>query len=556
MIKRIAKTFGYVPAPKRGNRKLRARFDSAGTDDETRRHWARADSLAADAAANPAVRAILRVRGRHEQFNNAYVFGPLHTLGNDIIGIGPSLQMLTPNETVNQAVEEKFNDWAEASGLAETLRLMRRTRAAAGEVLLVMVRNPGIDNPVKLGLKLIEGDQLATPMRPIDRSNRVDGIEFDADDNPVWYHVLKRHPGATNIVNLSPLDFDRVPAVNVVHFFRPERPGQRRGIPEITPALNLHASRRGYRQAVLAAAKRLAELGAIFLKTEGDGDTEDVPDPFETLEVEHGVMTALPPGTEPFQAKAEQPATTYAEFDDRIISEQARPLNMPYGIAAGNSSKYNFASVKFDAQVFDRSNDIDREEMARLILRPIFRRWAIMATAIPNYLPRRATQVYLPTSHDPLFQPRYRWHWRDREHVDPSKASNAQAKQLGNHTTTLSDEYATKRKDWRVQIDQAGREHEALTAADIAWIDPAFAPQIVEVLEQVPRIGVEAAVEILTLMKVARPKAKRLAELAKQAKPKSVSPQVSGNGQVSDDDDDDLPASVRKRVNGNGVVPR
>ena len=33
------------------------------------------------------------------------------------------------------------------------------------------------------------------------------------------------------------LDYDRVPAASMIHYFRMERPGQSRGIPEITPAL-------------------------------------------------------------------------------------------------------------------------------------------------------------------------------------------------------------------------------------------------------------------------------------------------------------------------------
>ncbi len=35
---------------------------------------------------------------------------------------------------------------------------------------------------------------------------------------------------------------------------------------------------------------------------------------------------------------AEQPATTYAEFKREILNEIARCLNMPFNVAAGNSS--------------------------------------------------------------------------------------------------------------------------------------------------------------------------------------------------------------------------
>ncbi|HOF17398.1 MAG TPA: hypothetical protein PK082_00685, partial [Phycisphaerae bacterium] len=45
-------------------KKVRAKFDSAQTTPDNRRHWANADGLAADAAANPEVRRILRNRSR------------------------------------------------------------------------------------------------------------------------------------------------------------------------------------------------------------------------------------------------------------------------------------------------------------------------------------------------------------------------------------------------------------------------------------------------------------------------------------------------------------
>jgi hypothetical protein len=41
-------------------RPVHARFDSALTTDDNRRHWMMADGLSADAAANPGVRFILR----------------------------------------------------------------------------------------------------------------------------------------------------------------------------------------------------------------------------------------------------------------------------------------------------------------------------------------------------------------------------------------------------------------------------------------------------------------------------------------------------------------
>ena len=67
-----------------------------------------------------------------------------------------------------------------------------------------------------------------------------DGIECDEDGEVVAYRILKRDPG-DNRSYAAPLNPDRIPAKNVLHWFVPDRPGQLRGIPDITPALPLFA---------------------------------------------------------------------------------------------------------------------------------------------------------------------------------------------------------------------------------------------------------------------------------------------------------------------------
>ncbi len=177
--------------------RVRGRYDAAATTDENRRHWANADLLSADAAANPRVRSILRSRARYEVANNSYARGIVSTLANDCIGTGPRLQMLTDDDGTNRVVEQEFMRWADSVSLAEKLRTMRMARSESGEVFAMLVANPRVDSPVKLDLRLIEADQVTTPqlLRQFGTAYAVDGIVFDPYGNPVEYHVLKSHPG-------------------------------------------------------------------------------------------------------------------------------------------------------------------------------------------------------------------------------------------------------------------------------------------------------------------------------------------------------------------------
>ena len=113
----------------RPRRVVLARYDAAATTEENRRHWSNADHLSANAANKPTVRRILRARARYEVANNSYARGIVLTLANDVVGTGPRLQMLTGDDAANRAIEQAFDQWAEAIRLPEKLRTLRMARA-------------------------------------------------------------------------------------------------------------------------------------------------------------------------------------------------------------------------------------------------------------------------------------------------------------------------------------------------------------------------------------------------------------------------------------------
>jgi lambda family phage portal protein len=445
--------------------RVRGRYDAAATNEENRRHWANADLLSPDAANNPRVRSILRSRARYEVANNSYARGIVLTLANDCIGTGPRLQMLTDDDAANRVIEQEFMQWADSVGLAEKLRTMRMSRAESGEVFAMLVTNPRIDSPVKLDLRLIEADQVTTPqlLRQTGEMISVDGIIFDPYWNPVEYHVLKTHPG-DNIQRFS-LDYDRVPASSVVHYFRADRPGQSRGIPEITPALPLFAQLRRYTLAVLAAAETAADFAAVlFTDAPANGEADPV-EPMDLVELERRMATVLPGGWKLSQIQAEQPATTYGEFKREILNEIARCLNLPYNIAAGNSSGYNYASGRLDHQTYYKSIRVDQDHLGLVVLDRVLWAWLDEAILISELLPMwMRTAAFRDLTHQ--------WFWDGQEHVDPAKEANAQATRLVNHTTTLAYEYARQGRDWESELRQRAKEVALMNTLGLTMAQP------------------------------------------------------------------------------------
>ncbi len=433
-------------AGSRSARFVRAKYDSALTSDNNRRHWAYADGLSANAANSPEVRRILRNRARYEVANNSYARGIVLTLANDVIGTGPRLQMLTEDPEANRRIEQAFHQWAKSIRLAEKLRTLRMAQIQDGEAFAILISNPQLPTAIELDLRLIEAEQVTTPDLQWTDSRATDGIVFDNAGNPVEYHVLKQHPGEGRGVNR---EADRVPADSVLHLYRTDRPGQRRGIPEITPALPLFAMLRDYSLATLDAAKAAAYYSGIIYTDAPPNGESDAVEPLDPIELDRNTLLTMPGGWKMSQLKAEQPTGTYAEFKHEILNEIARCLNMPFNVAAGNSSSYNYASGRLDHQTYFKSLRIDQSRVEISILDRILVAWFDEAVLIGGLLPTGQGLI----AHWP-----HQWFWDGHEHVDPAKEANAQATRLTSLTTTLADEYARRGQDWETQLRQRAKE--------------------------------------------------------------------------------------------------
>jgi len=439
-------------------RELRARrgyiygsYDAAQSTERDAAHWAWADLLSADAANSKSVRETLRKRARYEVANNSYAKGIVLTLANYCVGTGPRLQMLTEDERTNREVEELFGEWAQEVGLAEKLLLMRMARTTDGEAFALLRDNKTLTHDIKLDVQLIEADQVTTPHVVLDQP--VDGIVLDEYDQPKTYHILSKHPGGSEGLELKKNDVD---ARQVIHWFRADRPGQHRGIPEITPALPLFAQLRRYTLAVIEAAETAADLAGV-LHTEAPADEQEyAPQPLDTIEIQRGMLMTLPDGWDMRQMQAQQPTTSYKEFKREILTEIARCLNMPYNIAACDSSTYNYASGRLDHQTFFRSIRIDQAFMARAVLDRILNQWLTELASLSSGLASLSSGLALMLSGRRL--PRHQWFWDGMEHVDPVKEAKAQEMRLKNHTTTLAHEYAREGKDWEAELRQRARE--------------------------------------------------------------------------------------------------
>lgn len=106
------------------------------------------------------------------------------------------------------------------------------------------------------------------------------------------------------------------------------------------------------------------------------------------VDMDRGTWLTMPYGWKVGQIQAEQPTTMYGDYTSKVLNEIARPPNMPFNIASGNSASYNYASGRLDHQSFFKAIRIDQAHIADIVLDQVFRGWLSEAVLIEGLLPQ------------------------------------------------------------------------------------------------------------------------------------------------------------------------
>lgn len=453
-------------------RPIKARFDSTQTDYENRNHWAAADSLGPNNANSTDVRNTLCRRARLERENDPHVFGMTQIAAYNFVGTGPRLQLTLDTNVHEQTrkYEQLFAKWARAINLAEKLRLMVEACPVDGETFGRLFINPKVDHPIKLDLRVMEQEQVATPgFGYLALNQHVDGIVHDELGNITHYHILKEHPGDS--INWT-MEYDEVPEAWMLHWFRPYRPGQERGVSAFASTLETCAVTRRYTKATLAKQEINANITGVIETDNVSIDGGDAPT-FETMEEidipRRGLMT-MPAGMKAKPFESAQNTADYKQFVSTNHATVGRPIHLPRNLITGDSSDFNFASGRMDHLPYQSVVWIERERARTRLLdkiHRIFYQAANEAGLIPAGLPN-------------IREWSWEWQWDGFPSIDQMKDTNAQEKRLQLGLTTLAEECAAEGKDWREVVRQRAIERKYMIAngidPDAAMGKPASAP--------------------------------------------------------------------------------
>ena len=462
-----------------------AKFDLAQTTSENRRHWANADGLSARAAISPAVRRVVRMRSRYEAENNSWYAGLLRTAANHIVGTGPRLQLLTDYPDANQRIERAFRRWALKIDLADILRTIVEAYWKDGELFVMRAERPR-NYPWTLDLRTFEAEQVANPWYGTSWQDPFidDGIRFDQTTNELEIYVFDHHPGGN--LPISTLTGRWYSSREVLHLFRSDRPGQTRGIPRATSALQTLPIMRRQELATLFSAETAANF-AMYLKSNSPAlDPAASPVDFAEIEIARNMLTTLPAGWELGQVEPKQPGPQYEMFQRQALQSFSRCTNMPYSLAAGTGKDSNFSSFKGDMKnVWEPEVKCEQSRVEWSIMEPVFGWFLESAIYIPGMLDG------MPAISDID----HRWHWPPLPELDAVDAANAAQIRLSTGQSTPTDEHARRGQDWDTECERAAADfgvdvasYKAAVFAKTFKLDTAFG--------SAPLPGVAAATEL------------------------------------------------------------
>lgn len=395
---------------------------------------------------NLCTRETLIARARQVVANNAFASNGVACIQNGVVGSSPRIQITSTTLSGDElaAMEAAWNAWAAEIRLGEKLRRMIFARVVDGEAFAQFCLNSKLTNDVKLDLFLF--DSLRVTNQEYVVNEYTDGVKVDPHGTPVSYRILKRHPNENG--NHEYVD---VKASHVAHLFKAKFPEQRRGITELQPALDLFNLLDRYSRATVKAAEMAACMGLVFHTDQTDDfafdDDQPTPlGPFKERAWSQGQTVTLPEGWNVTQVKAEQPVSSYSPYMSSLLNQIGAAIGVPKILLQASAEQSNYSSARLDIQTFTAQCRVDREQLAQVVLQPLFRYW------LKEYA--NATGK--------AYKVGVQFHFDQYVLLDPQKEAAASRTMLDASLTTLSAEYAKRGLDWEEALKQRARERDLM----------------------------------------------------------------------------------------------
>lgn len=280
----------------------------------------------------------------------------IHVVGPDGMHFQPRSMDTKTDEMdtrFNNTLVTEWNRWKNQASIDQFLtfkdleQMAIRTVAMDGEIFFRFVIGTSV-NDYGLALMPIDADLLDNNFNSMELTNGniiVQGIEVDKLGRRVAYHFWNMNP-YDNIRRSEGLKRVRIPAEEIIHLYRPDRPTQYRGVPWTATSMYFLARLHEYMDAELVAAQAGASQIGTLETQAGDASQYINPSPAsnEKLVLEQGSILKLAPGEKLNMWQSNHPNTSFDSFVKSVLHGIASGFNVSYSTLASDTSEENYAS--------------------------------------------------------------------------------------------------------------------------------------------------------------------------------------------------------------------
>ena len=341
----------------------------------------------ADAAASLG-RKTLRDRSRDLVRNNPYAAKAVQVIVSNTIGTGIVAQAKAQrSRRRSQQFTDVWRGWAtdplqcDFNGRLDFYgiqALVLRCVVESGEAL-IRRRTPTDGQRIPLQLQVLEPDLLDTSHDGVDEDGSYtrEGIKHDANGRRLGYWLYADHPGEQH-ARITSFVSSFVPADEVIHVFRQDRPGQTRGVPWASPIIIRLRDFDDYSDAQLLKQK----ISACFTAFAVDTEAPDAGMGTELIDkLEPGAIEILPPGKD---IRFASPPTV-GDFDKisrQYLLQIAAGFGITYEALTGDLNNTSFSSGRMGWLEFQRNIESWRWQMlVPQLLDPVWR-WFTAAGSV------------------------------------------------------------------------------------------------------------------------------------------------------------------------------
>ena len=368
----------------------------------------------------------LRARSRDVIRNNPHASSAIESYVANIIGTGIVPRWRIDDAALKERIQSLWLAWTQEADTSEKMdfyglqSLVARAVMESGEVLVRFhPRRLNERLQVPFQLQVIEADHLIVDRKENLNAHTIEmGVEINQKGKRVAYHLHRNHPGERQ---LSVLESVRIPASDILHIYRVQRPGQIRGIPWLTNVLIRLHDLDQYEDAE-TVRKKTAAMFAAFVTSPPD-DTSSQIGSNEGVDRKGVPVSGIEPGAVHYLNAGEsvqfsQPAdvgNSYEVWLKQQLRSIAAGIGVTYEQLTGDLRGVNYSSIRAGLLEFRRRVEaLQHQLMVVQFCQPVAEQWLDYAVAsgainIPDYNQNRAN--YLSIEWRPPA-----WDW-----VDPLK---------------------------------------------------------------------------------------------------------------------------------------